>query len=271
MIEFSYKTIEHYLKQIENSLSVKVFQQSRRLVREKPVWDFIKANVTENNPYCLISISDYKESAMGFLFDTYVDYSVSDITHTGTSAATYQITGSHKGNNSYILKITTEGTIGTAPYPQYSLQVNGGNWSAVAEIPADGKISIGDGTTFEFEVGGVVILDETYAWQTIAKRINVTKDKEIQVGIRIEIWAKTKKELFETGGYYKQLSAQLTERYVTDGEQVIQQMPGSSRFFQSDFEKQNNIVRGVQTIIYNGATYTTKEDALVCEFKIEGG
>ena len=271
MIEFCYKKIEEYLKQIENSLSVKVFEQSRRLVRERPNWDFIAADVTEDNPYCLISLSGYKENPMGFLFDTYIEYAITDIIRTGTGTAEYQITGNHKGNNSYILKITTGGTVGTLPYPQYTIQINGGDWSTPADIPADGKISLGDGSTFEFEVGGLVVLDDTYSWQTIAKRVNVDKEKEIGIKIRIEIWSKTKKELFETDGYFSQLTKLLIERYVTDGIQVIKQMPGTAYWIQSEFEKENEIIRGALEVAYLGAYYTTKEDALVGELVIQGG
>ncbi len=275
MIEFCYKKIEEYLKQITNSLEENVFQQSRRLVREKPVWDFITANISENNPYCCIVISDYKETPMGFLYDTYVEYIITDITHTGSGAATYEITGNHKGNNSYILKITTGGTVGTEPYPQYAIQINGGDWSAPEDIPADGKISIGDGTTFEFEVDGSVVTDDTYEWQTIAKRLNVFKEKGINIKIRTEIWAKKKKELFESGtGYLDQFSNLLIERFVTDGVQCIRQMPGTGIWIQTEFEKENEIVRAALEVTYEGAYYTTKdtkEGALVGELIIEEG
>ena len=271
MIEFCYKKIEEYLKEIKNSQEEYVFQQSRRLVRENPDFDFIAANVTEDNPYCLISISGYKENPRGFLFDIITEYEITEIEHTGTGIATYQITGNHKGNNSYVLKITTGGTVGTEPYPQYSIQINGGDWSTPVDIPADGKILIGDGTTFEFEIGDLVVVDDTYSWQTIAKRVNVFKEKEIDIKIRIEIWAKTKKELFETGGYFSQLSSLLIDRYVTDGEQFIRQLSGSPHWLQSDFEKENEITKGAQEVIYHPAIFTTKEDALVGELIIQGG
>ncbi len=273
MIEFCYKKIEEYLKQIENSVSVKVFEQSRRLVREKPDWDFIKANVSVGNPYCCIVISAYKETPMGFLFDTYTDYSKTDITHTGSGTATYELTGNHKGNNSYVLKITTGGTVGTEPYPQYALSFDGGEtFGDPQDIPADGKISIGDGMAFEFEVGGAVVIDDTYAWQTIAKRVSVFKEKGITIKIRTEIWAKKKKELFESEeGYLDQFSNLLIERYVTDGVQVIRQLPGTGRWIQTEFEEENEIVRAALEVTYEGAHYSTKEDALVGELIIQGG
>lgn len=268
MLEFCFTQLEYYLKKIQNTDEDYVFQQARRMVREKPDWDFIAANVQEKNPYCLITIADYKETSIGTFFNTYTEYYITDITHTGTGTATYAITGKHEGNNSYILEISTGGTIGTIPYPQFELSINGGV-PRTEDIPADGKIAINDATTFEFEVGGIVVLDDTYSWQTIARRVNVQKEKDIETRFRIELWAKTKKELFETDGYYDQLSKLLIERYVTDGVQVIRQSPGTSRWIQSEFEKQNDLVRGALEITYKGAIYTTTEDALVCKIQFE--
>ena len=268
MLEFCFTQLEYYLKKIQNTDEDYVFQQARRMVREKPDWDFIAANVQEKNPYCLITIADYKETSIGTFFNTYTEYYITDIAHTGTGTATYEITGKHEGNNSYILRISTGGTVGTIPYPQYQLKINEEMYLP-ADIPADGKIAINDATTFEFEVGGIVVLDDTYSWQTIARRVNVQKEKDIETRFRIEIWAKTKKELFETDGYYDQLSKLLIERYVTDGVQVIRQSPGTSRWIQSEFEKQNDLVRGALEITYKGAIYTTTEDALVCKIQFE--
>lgn len=265
MIETCFGFLEYYLKQIKNSEETYVFEESRRLVREKPDFDFIIANVSENNPYCLVNIADYRETPLGFLFNTYCEYEITDVAHTGTGTATYQVAGDHKGNNTYVLKISTGGTIGVEPYPQYQLKVNEDPYSDPADIPADGKIAIGDGTTFEFEVNGEVVTDDTYEWQTIAKRVNVTKEKEIELKLRTEIWAKTKKELFETGGYFDQLSQLAIERYVTDGVQVIYQSPGPSRWIQSRFETENNLIRGALEVSYRGSIFSIKEDALVCE------
>ena len=264
MIAFCFTQLEHYLKQIKNVDEDYVFQQSRRLVREKPDFDFIAANVTENNPYALITIADYKEISFNSFYDTYAEYYVTAIVHAGTGTAAYEITGSHEGNNSYVLKISQGGIVGTPPLPQYQLKINDGVYSAPADIPADGKIEIGDATTFEFSVGGEVVTNDTYTWQTIARRVNVKKDKEINLHLRAAIWAKTKKELFETGGYFSQLSQLLIEPYVTDGIQVIRQSPGPSRWIQSDFEKEHNLVAGAIEIDYAGSLFHTTYDALAC-------
>lgn len=264
MIEFCFMQIEYYLKQIKNTLDEYVFQKPRRLVREKPDYDFIKASVSENNPYCLIVSANYKETPFGGLFNTYSEYCITTIVHQGSGTADYELTGSHEGNNSYVLKITLGGIIGTPPHPKYILTKNG-IVGPESEIPVDGKIPIGDATIFEFEVGGVVVLNDTYTWQTIAKRVNVSKEKEIDFGLHITIWAKTKKEIFESDGYLDQLSKFLIERYVTDGVQVIRQSPGVSRWIQGEFEIENNLVCGALDVLYSGAIYSQKEDALVCK------
>lgn len=265
MIEFCFTQLEYYLKQIKNSAEEYPFQQARQLVREKPDIDFITAHVAKDDPYCLISIADYKETPLGNFFDTYIQYEISDIIHTGTGTAAHQITGDHEGNNSYILKITAGGIIGTEPYPEYSLKINDGEFSTPQDIPGDGKIAIGDGTTFEFEVGSTVVTNDEYAWQTFALRINIHKEKILEIKFRVDIWAKTKQELFQTDGYFDQLSKLIIDRYVTDGVQVIHQSPGPSRWIQSEFEREHNLIHGALEISYTGAIYTTTEDALVCK------
>lgn len=269
MIETCFEQFEYYLKQVKNAAEDYVFLQARRLVREKPDYDFITASVTEHNPYCLVVINDYQEKSLGYLFNTYTEYAITDIDHEGTGTATYEITGYHEGNNSYVLKISQGGIVGTEPYPQYQIKINDGAFGDPTDVPADGEISLPDNTTFAFEVGGLLVADDTYSWQTIAKRINVFKEKEITVKLRADIWAKTKKELFETDGYVHQVSQLLIERYVTDGTQVITQRPGPSRWVQSEFEKEHQLVRGALEVTYVGAQYRLVEDALVCKFVME--
>jgi hypothetical protein len=266
MIEFCFTNLEYYLKQIKNSDDVAVFALPRRLVREKPDIDFIKANVKEKNPYCLITIADYNETKFGILFDNYPDYFISDIAHVGKSSAAYQINGNHQGNNSYILKIAAGGTIGTEPYPTYQLKVNDDNWTDPAEIPASGIIPIEDNLTFNFQVAGIVITDDTYSFQTTAQQIKVYKEKEIIIKYRVEIWAKTKLELFQTGGYFDQLSQLMIDRYVTDGIQIINLSPSGARWIQSEFETEHSLIRGAQEFTYQGAIYTKKIDALITKF-----
>jgi len=265
MIEPCFTQLEYYLKQITNESEELPFTQPRRLVREKPDFDFIKASVSEGNPYCLITIADYAENPLGTLFRTYITYTVGSITHLGTGTATYAITGDHEGNNTFLLEITTSGIIGTEPYPQYRLKQNDGEFSTPQDIPADGAIAIPDNTIFTFEVGGAVVADDTYAWQTFALRANITKEKAITLRLRAAIWAKTKKELFATGGYFDQLSKLLVDRFVTDGEQAIRQSPGPSRWIQGEFERENDLIQGALEITYQGAIYSSREDALVCK------
>jgi hypothetical protein len=243
-----------------------VFAQPRRLIREKPDIDFIVASVKENEPYCCITINDYQEKKFGTLFDIYSEYIKSSITHLGIGDATYQITGNHQGNNSFQLKISSGGIIGDSPAPQYRLKINDGSYSDPADIPDSGKILIGDGTTFEFTVGGTVVAGDAYSWTTTAQRVNVYKEKEITFKLRADIWTKTKKELFMAGGYFDQLSRLMIDRYVTDGEQVIYVSPSPSRWIQSEFEQENNLIRGAQEIAYQGAIYTQKVDALITQF-----
>jgi len=265
MIEFCFTQLEYYLKQIKNSQNQYVFQASKRLVREKPDFDFVIANVIENNPYCLIVISDYKETLFNSFFDTYPEYYITNVIHSGTGSAEYEITGNHEGNNSYVLTIITGGTIGGGPpYPEYNLAING-KPGATQIIPADGKIPIGDGTTFEFEIGGEVVQNDIYSWSTVARRVNINKEKEIEFKLRVTIWSRTKKELFATDdGYFAQLSNLINEPFVTDGIQFIRQSPGPSRWLNGPFEQGNNLICGAIEISYQGAMYRTTYDALAC-------
>lgn len=266
VIEFCFSTIEYYLKQVENSDKQKVFAQSRRLVREKPDFDFIRASVTAKNPYCLNTISDYQEQRFGYLFDTYPDYRITDIVHQGTGSEKFLLEGKHQGNNAYILKISTAGTVGPDTTAAYQLKINKEEYTDPLTVPADGIIPIEDNLSFNFEIGEDLVEDDTYSFETVALQIKVYKEKEITLKILTEIWSKSKQELFATGGYFDQLSKLVIERYITDGVQVINVSPSSARWVQSEFEAENELVRGALETVYQGALYTKKYDALITKF-----
>jgi len=269
MIEFCFQKLESYLKQIKNSQNEYVFQKSRRLIREKPDYDYITARVTENDPYCLITIDDYKETDYGSFYDTYTEYYITAINHTGSGTTKCSISGNHEGNNSFILKISQAGIIGTPPLPEYQLKRNDQEFTPSAQIPADGRIAIGDGTTFAFEIGEEVIAEDAYTWSTIARRVNIIKIKEINLTLRATIWSKTKQELYSETGYLTQLSSLIKERFVTDGIQVVRQSLGPARFLQGPFETENNLVCGALNVSYTFSLYETRYDALATRLILE--
>lgn len=121
-------------------------------------------------------------------------YDPGSVVHTGTGTATVELTGSHRGNNKYRLVITASGEVGVdGEYELFESEWTGSEWdteTSVASgiIPVDGKISVGNGQTVNFETGETVVADDVYSWETEAYKIGSILGRNVVARFTVDIY-----------------------------------------------------------------------------------
>lgn len=139
---------------------------------------------------------------------------VSTITHVGTSTKHYKLSGTPTGAYSYVLQIKAGGFFGVATY---KLSNDGGTiFGPDTIVPQGGKITIGDGSTFEFFGSGILVSADTYSWITEMTRTDVYRSYVFSGAVDMEIVAATEDEFSgvvadDHVGYRDQLIALFTE------------------------------------------------------------
>lgn len=222
MIGFLYSHVTSELKKLTNSQGIKLFEKEPQLVFREAV---AEAAVTRTDwPLAVIKFAGWTGRKAPRAEGTEDLYEVSDITHTGTGTSDVSLEGKHVGTNSYILEITAG--------PNYSLKRrvwDGENWGTEEEIssgaiPGDGRIPVGDGTTFVFADPEGVVVGDTYTWQTKAYRRYSRRLREVDVKLSVEIYLIERAENF-TGEdqYLDQIEEFFSEPEITDGKQIIAQ------------------------------------------------
>jgi len=140
------------------------------------------------------------------LVKTEKDIRITGIIHEGSSTLMYELTGEHRGNCSYILKIVEGGDPGVATY---TLSNDGGeSWSETYTIPGSGEVVIGDGTTMVFSGYGQFIADDAYSWQTVSLQINTYRTHRLTGQISIDMIAADSDEM---ENYHGQLISLLSK------------------------------------------------------------
>jgi hypothetical protein len=164
--------------------------------------------ITENKPFMSLYAGSQKYVRNWGLVKQVLDKSITEVVHEGGSTLQFELTGTHRGNNDYVLKIVQGGDPGTATY---RLSTDGGEtFGDETTVPAGGEIDIGDGTILAFSGTGQFVSGDTYSWKTISLMKYTYRSHVYSGTVNIELLAFTEKELCgdeEAGftGYMDQL------------------------------------------------------------------
>ena len=235
-----------------------------RATLEFPDYDFLEnVDIQKDEPYMALIIASQSYNSMHRLVEKTVIQTISEIEHQGSSQASYDLSGTHRGNNSFVLEIVASGALGVA---EYHLSKDGGeSFGEVHTVPPDGQVAIGDGTIFTFGEEGDLVDGDSYFWQTISMmELNYQTD-EMTVQIVIELYTANEVELLgddEFTGYLDQLKSFFIEqRAIHDGQHVFRVNLDKKVQPYSDFRAGK--FRGVMSVIIDGALYHKKQVPLI--------
>lgn len=235
-----------------------------RATLEFPDYDFLEnVNVRKDEPYMALIIASQAYSSMHRLVEKTAIQTVSEIEHQGSSQASFDLSGSHRGNNYFILEIVTSGALGAA---EYHLSKDGGESFGEAQtVPPGGQVAIGDGTTLTFGAEGDLVAGDSYYWQTVSMMELKYRTDELTVRIVIELYTADEIELLGNDnftGYFDQLKSFFTEqRAIHDGEHIFRINLDRKAQPYSDFRAGK--FRGVISVIIEGALYYKKQVPLI--------
>lgn len=235
-----------------------------RATLEFPDYDFLEnVKVQKDEPYMALVIASQAYNSMHRLVKKTAIQTVSEIEHQGSSQASYNMSGIHRGNNSIVLEIVTSGAFGVA---EYRLSKDGGeSFGEVQTVPADGQVAIGDGTTLTFGGEGDLVAGDSYSWQTVSMMELKYQTDELTIRIVIEIYTSDDVELLgdnDFKGYLYQLKSFFTEqRAIHDGKHIFRVNLDRKAQPYSDFRAGK--FRGVISVIIDGALYHKKQVPLI--------
>ena len=227
-----------------------------------------KIGIALNNPYMSI-LNSPKFQRERRLAKTETVQTISDIAHTGSSVASYSLSGKHIGNNNYILEITLSGSLSVAAYRLSD--DNGESFGMSAVIPGNGQVVIGDGTTMIFGSEGNLVAGDRYIWNTISVQKQTRQTHSFTTKASISIHCGTELELYGEGnfeGYIDQLLSffQLNGQ-IHDGKYIYQiDLDEGSQPYT---EKRNDTYYGVLLVIISGELYYEKQVPLIGETAVE--
>lgn len=272
-VSWCYDRVEEGMSVLENPSQALVFAAGSRVIGRERLDK--RSVVLSQGPTAVLHVGNIVlANARGYGGPEIIFRNGSDaITHTGTGTEQVSITGSHSGNNSYILEITASGTVGTdGAYQLRKKPWTGSDWGTEVEvssgsIPSDGKVDVENGTTFEFTVGQSVVDDDTYAWETEAYRVTNQRVRNATVPISAYIYAQNEEEVIGTGGYLDQLMLMFArkrlaaELYDDHYEEVTEEMTGMTVTPEVDGEQ--TIYRVTVSVRYTGKVFMAQVSPLV--------
>ena len=235
-----------------------------RYTTEFPDYEFIeKADVKANQPYMAIVIASQSYNPNYYLADRQDIQTISDITHTGTSIASYALSGTHRGNNSFAIRIAASGALGVA---QYEWSKDGGEiYTSPQIVPANGQIDNGDGTIFIFGDEGDLVMGDVYTWDTVSLKELTYHTDTVNYNVSIQLYVNNADELFgKTGftGYLDQLRKIFIEnRAITDGDYIYR--VSLNKKAQPYSDSRAGKYRGLLSVIVEGALYYKKQVPLI--------
>jgi hypothetical protein len=235
-----------------------------------PDYDFIeKVDVKENQPYMALIISSYVFNSNYHLANKKAIQTISDIDHQGTSAASYVLTGTHRGNNNFVIRIAASGALGTAQY-QWSKD-GGDNYTNAQVVPPNGQIINGDGTTFTFGSEGNLVMGDVYTWETVSMMELTYCTDAVVYNVSIQLYTATKIELFgntKFTGYLDQLRQFFVEhRAINDSEYIYR--VSLNKKAQPYSDTRAGKYRGLLTIVIEGALYHKKQVPIIGTTTVE--
>jgi len=278
-VSWCYDRVEEGLTALENPFQAMVFAQGSRVIGRERL-DPRVATLSQG-PTALLHVSSITLSnARGYGGPEVIYRNGSDgITHTGTGTEEVSLTGTHSGNNRYVLEITESGTVGTdGSYELRKTPWTGSDWGtevpvSSGSIPADGKIEVGNGSVFEFTLNENVVQGDTYSWETEAYRVTNQQIRNATVLITAYIYAQTEEEVIGSGGYLDQLMLMFhrktlaAELYDGHCEEVTEEMNGMS--VTPEIEGEQTTYRITLSLQYTGKVFMAEVSPLVTRFEYD--
>jgi hypothetical protein len=246
---------------------MKVF--TGRTTLEFPDYEFItEVDVKANQPYmALISAPRFTPAVS--LMKKEAKKERTEVTHEGTSGASYTLMGTHRGNNNYVLEIALGGPLGTATY---HLSKDGGqSWGDTIIVPVDGLIDIGDGTTFVFGDEDDLVTDDKYSWQTTSLMEFTHRTDEVTIEVSVDVYTAQAKELLGEGsfvGYIEQIRRFFSEHRALHYDGYIFAME-MKEGYQPLSDTRAGKFRGFIGVAISGALYHKTQAPTFREFEVE--
>ncbi|MBD3285802.1 hypothetical protein GF359_05010 [candidate division WOR-3 bacterium] len=237
-VSWCYDRIEEGLSSLQNPSQAMVFTQGSRVIGRERLDP--RAVLMSQGPTAVLHVGSIILSNAAGYGGRELIYDKGTIVHTGTGTEEVSLTGSHAGNNRFVIEITASGTVGTDG--QYQLRKTpwtGSDWGTEAEVSSgeilvDGKIAVSNGFIFCFEVGQSVVAGDTYSWETAAYRVLNRRIRDAVIPVTVEIEVQTEDEAVGEGGYVDQLMLMFAHKRLTaelyDGhyEEVKEEMTSMS-------------------------------------------
>lgn len=278
-VSWCYDRVEEGLTALQNPFQAMVFAQGSRVIGRERL-DPRVATLSQGPTAVLHVGGVVLLNATGY-GGPEVIYRNGDgsIVHTGTGTEEVSLTGTHSGNNRYVLEITSSGTVGSGG--AYELRKNpwtGSEWGeeevvSSGSIPSDGKIEVGNGSTFVFTVGENVVQGDTYFWETEAYRVTNQQIRNAEVLINAHIYAQTEEEVIGSGGYLDQLMLMFhrktlaAELYDGHYETVTEEMTGMSVAPEIDGEQ--TTYRITVSLHYEGKVFMAEVSPLITRMEYD--
>lgn len=272
-VSWCYDRVEEGLTALQNPSQALVFAQGSRVVGRERLDP--RAVTLSQGPTAVLHVSSIAlANAKGYGGPEVIYRNGSDgITHIGTGTEQVAITGTHSGNNSYVLEITASGTVGTSgSYELRKTPWTGSDWGteevvSSGSIPADGKIDVENGSTFSFTLDEEVVAGDTYAWEAEAYRVTNQQIRNATVPITAEIETVNEEEIIGSGGYLDQLMLMFAKKHLAvelyDGhfEEVTEEMNGMS--VTSYIENEQTLYRIDLVVSYSGKVFIASVSPLI--------
>ncbi len=277
-VSWCYDRVEEGLTALENPFQAMVFAQGSRVIGRERL-DPRVATLSQG-PTALLHVSSITLSnARGYGGPEVIYCNGNDaITHTGTGTEEVSLTGTHSGNNRYVLEITESGTVGTdGSYELRKMPWTGSDWGtevpvSSGSIPTTGIIDVENGTAFKFLTqGSEVVAGDTYSWETEAYRVTNQQIRDATVLITAYIYAQTEEEVIGSGGYLDQLMLLFhrkklaAELYDGHCEEVTEEMNGMS--VTPEIEGEQTTYRITVSLRYSGKVFMAEVSPLVTRFE----
>ena len=278
-VSWCYDRVEEGLTALENPFQAMVFAQGSRVIGRERL-DPRVATLSQG-PTALLHVGGVTLlNAQGYGGPEVIYRNGADgIVHTGTGTEEVSLTGTHSGNNRYVLEITESGTVGTdGSYELRKTPWTGSDWGtevpvSSGSIPADGKIEVGNGSVFEFTLNENVVLGDTYSWETEAYRVTNQQIRNATVLITAYIYAQTEEEVIGSGGYLDQLMLMFhrktlaAELYDGHCEEVVEEMTQMS--VTPEIEGEQTTYRITLSLHYSGKVFMAEVSPLVTRFEYD--
>ncbi|TKJ41321.1 hypothetical protein CEE36_08375 [candidate division TA06 bacterium B3_TA06] len=280
-VSWCYDRVEEGLTALQNPYQAMVFAQGSRVVGRERL-DPRVATLSQG-PTAVLHVGQVAlYNAQGYGGPEVIYRNGADgIVHTGTGMGKDKVSidGNHSGNNSYVIEITESGEVGSGgKYELSKTPWTGSEWGeeevvSSGSIPSDGKIEVGNDSTFVFQLNENVVQGDTYSWETEAYRVTNQQIRNATVPITAEIETVNEEEIIGSGGYLDQLMLMFARKKLAaelyDGhyEEVTEEMNGMS--VTSYIENEQTLYRIDLVVHYSGKVFMAEVSPLITRMEYD--